>query len=384
MIKIIDKKLCCGCGACQQRCPKQCITLKRDSEGFLYPNVNTDLCIECGLCEKVCHEINPYKERTPLSVLAANSTDDKIRFKSSSGGIFTLISEEIIKQGGVVFGARYDVNWQVVLDYTETIEGIDLFRGSKYVQASTLETYKKVEEFLKKDRLVMFSGTPCQIAGLHHFLMKEYTNLFTVDFVCHGVPSPKVWELYLKEVLKGKNAFINDIQFRNKDNGWKKFNFKIDYLDSGEKTTYSSWHQENHYMKAFLRNMILRPSCHNCKAKHGSSKSDITIADFWGIANSHPEMDDDKGTSLVLINSPKGNEYFPYLKTVYTESSLDIAKKNNPGLNHIATLHPNRTSFFKHLNEEKSVLKLIEIELPVPNWKHPLRSIKNKVELLRY
>ena len=202
MIDILNKKDCCGCSACVQKCPKQCISLKEDNEGFLYPQVNQQECISCGICKKVCPIINPNEKRTPLQIYAAINKNEEIRRQSSSGGIFTLLSEEILKEGGVVFGARFDENWEVKHDYTENVKGLVNFRGSKYVQSRIEDNYKKVETFLKQGRKVLFSGTPCQIAGLKRFLSKEYDNLLTVDFICHGVPSPKVWRLYLYETYR--------------------------------------------------------------------------------------------------------------------------------------------------------------------------------------
>lgn len=380
MIKITDKQLCCGCGACQQKCPKQCISLIQDNEGFSYPMIDQSICIDCGLCESVCHELHPYGKRKPLSVIAANNKNTAVRLSSSSGGIFTLLAERTINKGGVVFGARFDGNWQVILDYTETIEGLDSFRGSKYVQANTQITYRQAEKFLKEGRNVLFSGSPCQIAGLLHYLRKDYPNLLTVDFVCHGVPSPRVWRIYLNEISEAGCKAISNVEFRNKDNGWKLFNFKLEYNKQDQNFTISSCHQDNHYMKAFLRNMILRPSCHKCKAKYGSSHSDITIADFWGVAETLPQMDDNKGTGLVLLNTVKGISYFPYGEVDYMESSLEAATKNNPGLNHIATPHPNRKEFFDNLCDDKSVVELINLELPVLSRFSPKGIAKNLIK----
>lgn len=199
MIDIKDKKLCCGCNACVQRCPKQCISVQKDEEGFLYPIVDLSICIDCGLCEKVCLVLNQGSERNPIEVFAAVNKDDSIRMQSSSGGIFTALAEQIIQEKGVVFGARFDEKWEVKHDYTETIEGLKAFRGSKYVQSRIGDTFSKAEFFLKAGRKVMFTGTPCQIAGLRLFLRKEYENLLAVDIICHGVPSPLVWRKYLGE-----------------------------------------------------------------------------------------------------------------------------------------------------------------------------------------
>ena len=197
MIDIKEKNNCCGCSACVQICPKQCISMAADNEGFLYPQVNSAICIDCGLCEKVCPVINQSAPREPLVVYAAKNNNEDIRLKSSSGGIFTLLAEKVIEEGGVVFGAKFDADWNVVHDYTETIEGLAAFRGSKYVQSIIGDNFKTAKQFLNNGRKVLFSGTPCQIAGLKKYLRKEYDNLLTVDVVCHGVPSPMVWRDYL-------------------------------------------------------------------------------------------------------------------------------------------------------------------------------------------
>lgn len=373
MITISDKQNCCGCGACVQKCPKQCISLKEDNEGFLYPQVDTETCIDCGLCEKVCPVLNPYDARKPQQVFAAINKDEKIRMESSSGGIFTLLAEKIINEGGVVFGARFDEDWQVTLDYTETIEELAAFRGSKYVQARTGETYKQCEQFLKEGRKVLYTGSPCQIAGLHHFLRKEYDNLTTCDFVCHGVPSPKVWRMYLEEVIDGANKAISDIKFRNKDNGWKAFNFKMTYDENSKTTTLSSCHRNNLFMRAFLRDMILRPSCHDCKAKGCRSKSDITIADFWGINSIHPEMDDDKGTGLVLIHTDKGKTALDLSQVNYLESTYEEGLRNNSAIVRPPVAHPKRDQFFAQLNTTDDLGQLI-LECTKPTRKQLLRS----------
>ena len=245
MINIEDKKQCCGCSACVQRCPKQCIVMKEDEEGFLYPVADKDVCIDCNLCEQVCPVLRQREEREPLDVYAAFNKNEEVRMQSSSGGVFTALAESIIKEGGVVFGARFNEDWEVVHDYVETVEGLSAFRGSKYVQSRIGCTFSQAEQFLKQGRKVLFSGTPCQIAGLKLFLRKEYENLLSVDFICHGVPSPGVWRQYLNEFIalmgnKKNSVFspskpmvlnsirdISRIEFRNKRLGWKKFSFAL-------------------------------------------------------------------------------------------------------------------------------------------------------------
>ena len=326
MIDIREKCNCCGCGACVQICPRQCINMFADTEGFMYPQVDATICIDCGLCEKVCPVINQEKVRKPIKVYAAKNVDETVRLKSSSGGVFSVFAESVIANGGVVFGAKFDKDWSVVHTWTDSIEGLAAFRGSKYVQSRIGNTYREAETFLKQGRVVLFSGTPCQIAGLKRYLRKDYVNLQTVDVVCHGVPSPLVWQEYLKEMCAkrtiGKNSVsvslnglsgIADIAFRDKTNGWKKYGFKIGYVASKatENTVSKSAidyniepFNENVFMRGFLKNLYLRPSCYACAAKSGKSGSDLTIADFWGVDRLYPELDDDKGLTALLVNNP--------------------------------------------------------------------------------
>ena len=359
MIRITDKHNCSGCSACASICPKHCITMQADNEGFLYPIVNEADCIDCGLCEKVCHELHPFEERKPQKIYAAINKDEDIRLKSSSGGIFCLLAEKTIAEGGVVFGARFDEQWQVVIDYAETMEGVKAFMGSKYVQARMATAYADAKRFLIEGRKVLFSGTPCHIAGLHHFLRKPYGNLLTVDIICHGTPSPKVWSRYLDEVVTAGRKAIHDVQFRNKRNGWKAFNFTMEYNKDEQSVSLCSHHQQNHFMRAFLRDMILRPSCCQCQAKSGRSHSDITIADFWGINTEIPEMDDDKGTGLVLVNTSKGQASLDWSNITYKETTAEAALRHNPAYNRSVTAHPKREEFFNRLDEADSVNSLI-------------------------
>lgn len=354
MIEILDKYNCCGCSACVSVCPKHCIKMEEDNEGFLYPAVNENNCINCGLCEKVCNVLYPYERREPQRVFAAINKDERVRFKSSSGGVFYILAERIIHNGGVVFGARFDKNWQVVMDYTEDMEGVELFMGSKYVQARIENAYADVKRFLIEGREVLFSGTPCQVAGLRKFLRKSYENLLTIDFICHGTPSPRVWKIYLEDVTSRSNI-IKSVEFRNKTKGWNNFSFRIKYNEEDKTISMLSPFFQNHYMKAFLQDITLRPSCYACKAKGGSSHSDITIADFWGINTIYPNMDDDKGTSLVLINTKKGNDSLDFTQMNVEETTYDCIKSLNPAYSASAKIHPKRKEFFERLNTDNII-----------------------------
>lgn len=383
MINISDKKNCCSCNACVQRCPKHCISMKEDEEGFLYPVVDESACIECGLCEKVCPILHQGEERKPLKVYAAKNKNEEIRMQSSSGGIFTLLAEQVIQERGVVFGARFDENWEVIHDYTETIEGLAPFRGSKYVQSRIGETYQQAEFFLKQGRKVMFTGTPCQIAGLKQFLHKEYANLLTVDFICHGVPSPGVWRKYLKEVIArqgdGKNSVlshakpsfpnsvrdISRIEFRNKRLGWKKYSFALTLSvpdGHGAKNTalLSEPYNKNIFMRGFLADLYLRPSCYACPVKSGKSKSDVTLADFWNVDKVINDIDDDKGISSILVNTNRGEVYFECLNLYKKQVDFsNVLLYNMTYINSVA-LSKKRNMFYIDLKGNNTVIKSVK------------------------
>lgn len=359
MLQVTDKQDCCGCHACVSVCARQCIAMQEDNEGFLYPVVDEAMCTDCGLCERVCPVINQDEPRKPLKVYAAKNRNEEIRRQSSSGGIFTPLAESVIRDGGVVFGAKFDKDWNVVHAWTDTIEGIADFRGSKYVQSTIGDAYREARELLKRGRKVLFSGTPCQIAGLRKFLRKEYGNLLTVDVVCHGVPSPLVWRKYLEETREnlraerdaGKNTVssslmdlpvITGISFRDKTHGWKKFAFRLRYAafkaaenslpvpaNDSERTLLQPF-PDNVFMKGFLSNFYLRPSCYDCSSRTGKSGSDITIADFWGVQNFYPEFDDDRGVGLVLVNSDKGRKAYEQVNAINLEATYEQALNQNP------------------------------------------------------
>lgn len=350
MIHITEPKNCCGCNACVQACPKHCIRMQEDSEGFLYPFVDRESCIDCGLCERVCPVINQNEPQKPVVTLAAVNSDESVRLASSSGGIFTLLAERTIDNGGVVFGAAFDENWDVKHICIDSKSELPKLRGSKYVQSTIGNCYKEAKTHLSAGKEVLFSGTPCQITGLKKFLRKDYKNLKTMDIVCHGTPSPLVWRKYLDEVSSMYNiAQITDIQFRDKTEGWKNFSLSIKYKDKeGAEKTFRETLNENIFMKCFLSNLSLRPSCYQCPARSGKSGSDITLADLWGAENICPGLDDDKGVSLVLLR----NKDFTLPGFEKKEIEYSKAVMYNHSIESDVTLPNKRDRFFRLLHSD--------------------------------
>lgn len=367
-----NRAKCCGCTSCVWVCPKNCITMQEDIEGFLYPVVEERLCVNCGLCEKHCpiiiesqsalehqmlheekivaSEVDSTLEIDPRAYAVMNKNEE-IRLASSSGGMFTLLAEQMIRDGGYVFGAAMTEDCSGVHHIgVNTIKDLQLLRGSKYLQSQIGDTYQVTKQLLDKGGRVLFSGTPCQIEGLRAYLGKEYDHLVCVDFICHGVPSPKVWKKYIDFRLSQTDATsVRHTFFRYKNYGWKMYAVLLEYSNN---TAYMGKLGEDLYLKAFLRNIDLRPSCHACKFKKKNRVSDITLADFWGIQNVLPKMDDDKGTSLVILHSPKAQTLFDGLFTQMTMQEVEFEKaiKYNSSMICPAKPHKNRSKFFAQLD----------------------------------
>ena len=392
MIDIQDKHQCCGCEACLQACPKHCIAFQEDSEGFAYPSVDKSICIDCGLCENVCPVLHQSEPNEPLKVYAAQNTNEKELLTSSSGGLFILLAKEILSQGGVVFGAKFDEHWNVIHSYAETEEGAKVFMGSKYVQSRIGNMYIKAKDFLDSGKKVLFTGTPCQISGLKNYLRKDYENLLTVDVICHGVPSPMVWRRYLDELIKNtdnalsanSNVQIKSISFRDKRSGWKKYSIALTLVkaqSNGKKNIVSLSHifQEDPYMTLFLCNYTLRPSCYICPAKAGKSNSDLTIADFWGIERSYPDLDDNRGVGLLLVNSNKGTQAFSSLALSSHEASYTDAIMSNSSYMNSVVEPSSRDQCFKLIkSSNKSFQEIVE------KLQSPPLSIRAKVVIYRF
>lgn len=358
MITVVSKQNCSGCYACSNICPVQCIKMEPDNEGFRYPLADKERCIDCGLCNNICPVNKANIVNNEPTAYACINLNNDIRSQSSSGGVFTLIAQSVIINGGVVFGAEFDENFNVVHNYTETIDGLSRFRGSKYVQSKIGNTYQQAREFLDTGRQVLFTGTPCQIAGLTAFLQKEYYNLICQDIICYGVPSPKVWGKYVTFREKNAGAAIRKITFRSKDKGWRLNSISISFKNNKK---YCIVQSKDLFMRGFFKNTYLRTSCHNCHYKTIHRQSDITLADFWGIQNLLPDFDDDKGTSLVFVNSIKGISIFNRIKDqiLYREVDINKAISYNPLAIKSVELNSKREKFFAEI-EQLSFDKLVQ------------------------
>ena len=362
---------CTGCGACYSACPQQAISMVPDEEGFLVPKIIAEKCLECGKCDAVCPLNHQNTERKPIAVYAAKHSNEETRLFSSSGGMFSALAEKIIAENGVVFGAKFDENMKVVHGFTETIEGLADFRGSKYVQSNIGNSYIDAKSFLDSGRQVLFTGTPCQIAGLKSFLQKDYENLLTVDLICHGVPSPLIWKKYLESVLEKYKYSVPDLKitkafFREKKESWEQFNFAIHAFSSHlsrEFEIISENFCKNTFMQFFLSNQCLRHTCYSCRFKSFKSGSDITIGDFWGIKNVMPDFFDRNGNSLVLLNSEKGHSFFNTITSIISNETIyETTLKHNPMTERSMEKPKERADFFKNLNFSCS----IPIQPPLP------------------
>ncbi|MDY6367692.1 MAG: Coenzyme F420 hydrogenase/dehydrogenase, beta subunit C-terminal domain [Clostridia bacterium] len=388
MIDVVGKK-CVGCFSCSSVCPNKCISVTVERDGFFYPAINYKKCVKCGLCDNSCPVLNVVANSVfkQVAYAAKNNNEEEVK-KSSSGGVFIALANSIIEEGGVVFGAAYDSNFNVIHNFAQNKETVKNFQGSKYVQSNTENSFTEVRKFLSDKRKVLFSGTPCQIAGLKAFLGKNYDNLLTIDIACHGVPSPFVFKKYLSFLKSKFKGEIVKVDFRKKTNGWEDYEFSVDF-DSGE--SFCEHHENNLMMQAFLKNYCLRESCYNCKFKGLNRNSDITLCDFWGIKENFPDLYEQDGVSLVLLNSEKGfNELLRLKNKVkFNEVDLNNAIKNNPALIKSAYRPIGRDVFIKLIkkNEFDKAIKTVEKKTPrltrIKVYKEDVYNTKNSSGLVR-
>ena len=353
MIEIKDKKDCCGCWACENVCPVQCISMDEDNEGFRYPTVDKDKCINCHLCEKVCPIINvePDKPNHNQRAFLLQHKDKQILHESASGGAFTAIASYVIRKGGVVFGAAYTDNYVVAHQYVEKIEDLWKFRNSKYVQSEMRNAYAQCKEFLKQGRIVCFSGVPCQLEGLLRFLRKPYENLITVDVLCHSITSPKVFRLYVSAQEEKFGREISNIKFRDKTPYGYKYSQMSVYKNG--KQVYREGVDTDMYLRSFFSDINVRPSCYDCKFKKQHHLTDFSIWDCFEVYKFSKNLDNDKGVTRLLVNTNKGLQIIESLKeeAMIMEISVEKAVSGVKEMLHSVKKNPKRKAFFSQISD---------------------------------
>lgn len=383
-----EKEKCFGCAACKEVCPQKAISLTQE-KGFLYPQINSLLCNECGSCRKICNSIHSSKaERNNLhlpfpKVFACQNDDIQTRLNSSSGGMFSLLADLMIQKGGVVIGAAFLKN-KLTHIHAEEKSAIEKMRGSKYIQSNPEQIYSIIKNFLSQKRPILFTGTPCQVAALRQLTASYHaSNLIICDLLCHGVASQKVFEKYQEYLEKRYRRRLKELRFRSKRSGWKHYSIEI--IFEGNKTIEIPFDKDP-FMIGYLKNLSLRASCYHCIFADLKRVGDITLGDFWGIHNSFPKLDDDTGTSLLLLNTQKGVDYLEELQktkkfTIYP-ASLESAIKGNPILKEGVSCPKNRSLFFDDLSKRSfSFLKrkYLQPSSALPNQlKRKIRNILSK------
>lgn len=349
MIDEIKKEECCGCYSCVESCPQHAISMESDVEGFWYPIVDKNKCINCNICEQKCPSKKNNIRSSQNKAYACLNKNNDIRLKSSSGGIFSAIAEYVIEQNGVVFGTCFDEEFNLKHDFVDNVIDLDKLRGSKYVQSKIGENYKIVKQLLKQGKLVLFVGTPCQIEGLKSYLDKDYINLICCDFICHGVSSPRVWKKFIIEKEQKYNSKVKEVSFRDKKKGWKQFSMVLKF---GDDNLYRKDLNKDIMLRAYLSNICLRRSCYNCKYKTVDRASDLTFADFWRIDDVYPNINDDKGVSLLIINSKLGQSIFDNIsnKIIYKKVDFKNQVSNIETLTKSVKENNNRSKFFEELD----------------------------------
>ena len=374
-IESLAESRCCGCAACANVCAVGAIRMAENQEGFLYPVINHELCVGCSACDRVCPRLDEY----PVAY-AAMCNDMQVREQSSSGGLFRLMAEKILRQGGAVYGAAFDENFEVCHCRVDNVNDLNKLQGSKYVQSRMGDIFRDVKGELAAGRLVLFSGTPCQCEGLVAYLGKEYSNLYVVDFICHGVPSPAVWHSYVQYVagLK-KDTPISHVFFRSKNLSWERYLLEFTFANSSK---YRNDLHTDIYLRGFLKDLYLRKSCYECTSRKLHRVSDVTVADFWGVQNVLPEMHDGRGTSLVLVQSEKGSRLFDGLDARVVKANFAEAIKGNPAYFCSPAMHPKRDMFFQRFGTGEALVPLLKELLKEP-LKKRIKSRLRSVKILR-
>lgn len=353
-IKILNKKDCTGCRACEQICPVKAISMKEDDEGFITPKVDEERCIKCGLCKKTCGQIDRFYNKNNLEerkFLGVRPKEKEITKNSTSGGIAYLISKMVIEENGIVFGSAYDENLMPYQKYVKDKKELQQLRGSKYVTSDTKKTFSQVKEFLEEGKKILYIGVPCQIGGLKKFLKKDYENLYTIDIICHGVPSQKIFKKYLENEEKKLREKIISYTARSKS----KVAWGMGYcaeIKTKNKIKYKKADFDPYYT-AFLKGKVNRECCYECKYANLDRIGDITLGDLWGIEQFDYDFYDKNGVSLAIVNTIKGEKIFNKVKNLveYRQYNEQQVTKFNGNLKHPTTRPQNREIIYKQLDE---------------------------------
>ena len=349
-----EKSKCYGCRACEKVCSQKAITMEPDDEGFLYPVLNESLCINCGLCKKVCPHDNDFSVYEPLSVYALQHNSEDILSGSSSGGAFSALADYVIENSGAVCGCVFDDNFRAVHTVTENTAVIEKMKGSKYVQSDTANSFKEVKVRLENGQRVLFTGTPCQVDGLKRFLKKDYENLVTVDLICHGVPSPLLLSEYIKTTEKKKGK-ITDLKFRDKlRNGWRSEGTVVYKMGGKKKVLTISPFKDSYYNLYYIRNSVSRMCCYSCKYATHKRVGDFTIGDYWSIPDVVPQIEYEKGVSVVFANTKKAEGILDEIKDNVSlfETELSSAVKGNGNLSRPSEMPEARKNIYKKITEK--------------------------------
>ncbi len=335
------KEECCGCGACADLCPAEAISMVRDTEGFFYPRIDSQACMDCGQCEKVCPVKNHGAECRERLYFGVQARDQYVREASSSGGMFPVLAADILRRNGVVYGAAWNERMEVVHREVRDMEELETVKKTKYVQSDLSGIYRRIREALKKDRWVLFCGTPCQAQALRLFLRKSYEKLITVDLVCYGAPSPGIWSDYVKYLERKHHGTMTDFSFRDKRN-----------RDNGHARSYRIGDQEyagslygDGYCQMYFTDFTVRPSCHQCEYCTTDRDSDFTIGDFWGIENVRPDLDDGMGTSMVIVHTERGRRIWETVKEALSWFPCGRTDVLQPRLTHPTRMSKGRRVF---------------------------------------
>ena len=378
MIRLAEHDLCCGCQACGNICIMGAITFTPDEEGFLRPLINVEKCVECHRCERVCPILRRNPPREPIAVYAARSKDLNLRMKSSSGGIFSLLARRTFAVGGVVYGAAIR-NSDMMVEHVsaENEKELSRLRGSKYVQSDVGNVYCQAKGMLEAGRQVLFSGTPCQISAFRRVLGRSYPNLLCVDFICHAVSSPLVWARYLEKRATEKGCEVDPsrISFRDKRLGWKNFGMSLGFI--GGESYLADLHTDV-FLRGYLNELYNRPSCFHCVSRELRSGSDLTIADYWNVHLRFPDMDDNIGTSVIMINTESGSKAVGAIRSdlYLRDSDFRDVCRINPAVLGIADSTGRRNKFFAKITRNEDVDAVVRLMLSRPLWRRVASRIK--------